>query len=266
MQAASGNEGVQMLVVPASAWYELQATVKELKRSLSESKRYSKAVLRLEYQRRERAARRVQAAARGFMARCTPAGREVGRRMRSRPWLAPLPECAHVTATAFRAAPQRGTDVTWILQTAACLRISAVARGALVRQRLRRYRRQHAAAARVQAVSRGAAARRAHAHARSQHVRLLALERTVAAETRARRALEAALRTLWQDFGALREALAAGAKEAPQESPPPRGASPIELLRMLSPGGAEARNDAGERRGEAAARALQASWRQHGSP
>ena len=45
----------QPLVVPASAWNELQQTVKDLQRQLQETKRYTRAVLKIELVRQERA-------------------------------------------------------------------------------------------------------------------------------------------------------------------------------------------------------------------
>ena len=77
-----------------------------------------------------------------------------------------------------------------------------------MRRRHRRFVRQHSAALKLQARVRGRAIRSRYAGALIQQTRMHSLERRLATESRARAALESALRALWSDFAGLREVCA----------------------------------------------------------
>ena len=211
------------LLVPAAAWHALhmrvdflQAQNATLAKEQAECTRYLKAFLKLEHHRRERAATRLQAAARGMLSRKRHPRRT--RRSQSRP--APLrlsPSRLHASRAAV-AAPRQRRIVT--LEARSCTLLQAAARGALVRARHAALLAGRRAATRLQAAARGMLSRRRHAHALEKHrwsLRFTTLESALQQERRARKAQEAALRKLWADVAALTQALAS---VAPTREPP----------------------------------------------
>ena len=211
------------LLVPAAAWHalhmrvdDLQAQNATLAKEQAECTRYLKAFLKLEHHRRERAATRLQAAARGMLSR----KRHPRRTRRSQIQPTPLrlsPSRLHVSRAAV-AAPRQRRIVT--LEARSCTLLQAAARGALVRARHAALVAERRAAVRLQAAARGMLSRGRHAHALEKHrwsLRFASLESALQQERRARKAQEAALRKLWEDVGALTAALASvdPSREAP---------------------------------------------------
>jgi hypothetical protein len=214
------------LLVPAAAWHALHMRVDDLQtqnvtlaKEQAECTRYLKAFLKMEHHRRERAATRLQAAARGMLSR----KRHPRRTRRSQSHTAPMrslrlsPSQLHVSRAAA-AAPRQRRIVT--LEARSCTLLQAAARGAIVRTRLSALLAGRRACTRLQAAARGMLSRGRHAHALEKHrwsLRFTTLESALQQERRARKAQEAALRKLWADVAALTQALAsvAPAREAP---------------------------------------------------
>ena len=216
------------LLVPAAAWHALHMRVDDLQtqnvtlaKEQAECTRYLKAFLKMEHHRRERAATRLQAAARGMLSRKRHPWRT--RRSQSQSHTAPMsslrlsPSQLHVSRAAA-AAPRERRIVT--LEARSCTLLQAAARGALVRARHAALLAGRRAATRLQAAARGMLSRRRHAYALEKHrwsLRFTTLESALQQERRARKAQEAALRKLWADVAALTQALASVAptREAP---------------------------------------------------
>ena len=214
------------LLVPAAAWHALHMRVDDLQtqnvtlaKEQAECTRYLKAFLKMEHHRRERAATRLQAAARGMLSR----KRHPRRTRRSQSHTAPMsslrlsPSQLHVSRAAA-AVPRQRRIVT--LEARSCTLLQAAARGALVRARHAALLAGRRAATRLQAAARGMLSRRRHAYALEKHrwsLRFTTLESALQQERRARKAQEAALRKLWADVAALTQALASVAptREAP---------------------------------------------------
>ena len=214
------------LLVPAAAWHALHMRVDDLQtqnvtlaKEQAECTRYLKAFLKMEHHRRERAATRLQAAARGMLSR----KRHPRRTRRSQSHTAPMsslrlsPSQLHVSRAAA-AVPRQRRIVT--LEARSCTLLQAAARGALVRARRAALLSGRRAATRLQAAARGMLSRGRHAHALEKHrwsLRFTTLESALQQERRARKAQEAALRKLWADVAALTQALASVAptREAP---------------------------------------------------
>ena len=214
------------LLVPAAAWHALHMRVDDLQtqnvtlaKEQAECTRYLKAFLKMEHHRRERAATRLQAAARGMLSR----KRHPRRTRRSQSHTAPMsslrlsPSQLHVSRAAA-AVPRQRRIVT--LEARSCTLLQAAARGALVRARHAALLAGRRAATRLQAAARGMLSRRRHAYALEKHrwsLRFTTLESALQQKRRARKAQEAALRKLWADVAALTQALASVAptREAP---------------------------------------------------
>lgn len=207
MNSAEGKENASVpakaLLVPAAAWQALHMRVDELQTQQVETTRYLRAFLKMEYERRGRAATRLQAAVRGALAR----KRHPIRRSRvGRPLIRTTTQL-HVSSSVVVDPHDRRAHT---LEEWACVRLQATCRAHLVRSRYGVFRRQTSAATALQAIARGRSARHRHGAALSQHrseLRITTLEGALQQERKARKAQEAALRKLWADVALLTEKL-----------------------------------------------------------
>lgn len=205
-RAAEGKENASVptktLLVPAAAWQALHMRVDELQTQQAETTRYLRAFLKMEYERRGRAATRLQAAVRGALAR----KRHPIRRPSAGRTLIRTAAQLHVSSTVVDARDRKAHT----LEGWACVRLQATCRAHLVRSRFAVFRRQASATTKLQAVARGRGTRRRHGAALAQHrseLRITALEGALQQERKARKAQEAALRKLWADVALLNEKL-----------------------------------------------------------
>ena len=201
------------LLVPAEAWHAMEAQLAELRAETSECRRFLRAHLRLEHNKRNSAATRLQAAWRRHSAIAHhPRGRRLARwRTWRRSRLLLTPARLHVSrppVVLFEAVARRLVPV------------QALARGFLVRRRAAAFLTQQAAARSLQAMARGRQSRQRHALLVRSARRAARLEARVASladelerERRARQLHEKALRRLWNAVlgpGAASAAAAAG--------------------------------------------------------
>ena len=211
-----------VLTVPADAWHAMQQQLSQLMTETSETKRFLRAHLRLEHDRRLRAATRLQSAWRRHRAATLhPLGARFTRWRRarrtrlllntarlhvSRPALA----SERIVAQAFSRRPphQLVGSTRWqqppAVLAGSLLAVQACARGFLVRLRAATWRAQRAGAISLQRVSRGRQSRRRHAlafcvaqRAARLEARVLELQKELGRERRAREVHELALRKLW---------------------------------------------------------------------
>ena len=273
------------LLVPAEAWHAMEAQLAELRAETSECKRFLRAHLRLEHNKRNSAATRLQAAWRRHSAIAHhPRGRRLARwRTWRRSRLLLTPARLHVSrppVVLFEAVARRLVPV------------QALARGFLVRRRAAAFLTQQAAARSLQAMARGRQSRQRNALLVRSARRAARLEARVASladelerERRARQIHEKALRRLWNavlgpgaasaaaaagdaaagDAAALRAAACSSLERATQPTPP----SPAEPAEEGTQEPRETRLRSCERvcvaaaaaRRRAAAECVQAAWR-----
>lgn len=190
------------LLVPAAAWQALHMRVDELQTQQAETTRYLRAFLKMEYERRGRAATRLQAAVRGALAR----RRHPIKHACARGTFIRTAAQLHVSSTVVDARDRKAHT----LEGWACMRLQATCRAHIVRSRYAVFRRQASAATTMQAVARGHGTRRRHGSALAQHrseLRITALEDALQQERKARKAQEVVLRKLWADVALLTEKL-----------------------------------------------------------
>ena len=212
------KENQSTLCVPAAAWHalhlrldDLQAQHSKLQAQHAETNRFLRSFLKLEYRRRERASTRLQAVARGMIAR-----RRHRLPIKRRPLEHSLrsftgPEQLHVSSVA-------GTQRRQILslEIRSCLRLQAAARGHIVRSRRAALVRRSKAASIITSVTVGWLTRKRHGAALELHrhsLRIAALTVELQQERRTRKAQEAALRKLWQDVATLSQIVLPAAEQ-----------------------------------------------------
>ena len=208
--ATTGKENLEngsaptSLVVPAAAWHALNARLVELQDGQREVKAYLKANLKLEHQRRNSAAVRVEAAWRGALVRSYhPLALRLARRRAARAREASLTVARlHLTVPLLPEMADLSARLRADLVRPVATALTAMqrfARGFLVRRRVALWRVQTRAAVRVQSAARGLRSRRRHAAALGQHrlaARVARLEGELAAERSMRKLHEQFLRKL----------------------------------------------------------------------
>lgn len=192
--AASSARSNAVLCVPASQWREMHERLAAMEASQHDIKQYLRVHSRLERGKRERAAVILQSRWRGIIARWR---HPIGGMLRRR-------RVAKVKARSFNASERLHCDppmpvVATSRTEKRAMRCQAVGRGFLVRRRVTSWRAETAAAVRLQALARGRAGRKRHLIPLQVHrlqTRIAHLECALRSESRKREVSEAFLRRI----------------------------------------------------------------------